>query len=138
MTINDYIVKHEGEKKKGDRHIVYQCTAKKWTLGYGRNVQDRGISESEARYLLENDINECMNDLKTIFPDWVDLSYNRKSVLTDMRFQLGATGFRGFKRLIDAIRTGDIEKAVQSIKGSLYYRQATNRANENINLLREG
>jgi lysozyme len=138
MDITNYLIKNEGEKKKGDRHIVYQCTAKKWTLGYGRNVQDRGISESEARYLLENDINECMSDLETIFPNWFDLPYNRKMVLVDMRFQLGATGFRGFKRLIEAIRTGDIAKAIQSIKESLYYKQVKNRADENINLLREG
>ena len=138
MDITDYIIKHEGTEKKGDRHIVYQCSSKRWTLGYGRNVQDRGISEAEALYLLENDIWECFKDLQTIFPEWEQLSHNCRTVLLDMRFQLGATGFRGFKRLIQAIRTGDIEKAIQSIKESLYYKQVPNRANDNINLLREG
>ena len=32
------IKQNEGEKKRGDRHILYKCPAGKWTLGWGRNV----------------------------------------------------------------------------------------------------
>jgi len=133
MDIQNYLTKHEGLKLK-----PYRCTSGRLTIGVGRNLDDKGITEAEALYLLENDINECLDDLYTIFPNWISISPNRRLVLVDMRFQLGATGFRGFKRLIQAIRTGDIEKAIQSIKGSLYYKQVPDRASDNINLLREG
>ena len=133
MTIKDYLTKHEGLKLK-----PYRCTAGRLTIGVGRNLDDKGITEEEAVYLLGNDIEECKQDLATIFSDWENLSYNRKLVLIDMRFQLGQTGFRGFKRLISAIKMGDNKKAIQSIKESLYYKQVTSRAEENIKLLEDG
>jgi len=133
MDIKSYLIKHEGIRQK-----VYRCPSGFLTCGVGRNLEGKGITVSEAMYLLGNDIEECKDDLASIFPNYTDLSYNKKMVLIDMRFQLGATGFRGFKRLIEAIRTGDNKKAIQSIKESLYYKQVKLRADDNINLLREG
>ena len=43
--------RHEGLRLK-----PYQDTIGKLTIGYGRNLDDRGISKEEAEYLLRNDI----------------------------------------------------------------------------------
>ena len=43
--------RHEGFRAK-----PYQCSANKTTIGYGRNLQDVGITEGEAVSLLNNDI----------------------------------------------------------------------------------
>ena len=51
MTLKDQLIKHEGLRKK-----VYTCPAGKLTIGVGRNLEDRGITEEEALLMLDNDI----------------------------------------------------------------------------------
>jgi lysozyme len=132
--ISEYIYKHEGMKLK-----PYRCTAGKLSIGVGRNLDDNGIDLEEALYLLDNDIRECEADLKEIFPkEWDSLSENKKTALIDMRFQLGGTGFRKFKRLIEGVKTGNWTLAKFSIENSLYYKQVKSRAQDNIKLLEEG
>lgn len=41
------LIRHEGLKLK-----PYQCTAGKLTIGVGRNIEDMGITEDEAIYML--------------------------------------------------------------------------------------
>ena len=62
MNIKDFIIKHEGLKLK-----PYICPAGKITIGVGRNIEDNGISEDEAMYLLNNDIKRCKTELMEIF-----------------------------------------------------------------------
>ena len=60
------LAKESLKKHEGYRQFAYQCTANKTTVAYGRNLQDKGISETEAMYLLENDIVECIQDLSAL------------------------------------------------------------------------
>ena len=66
------IREHEGLELK-----MYQCPVGRWTIGVGRNIEDKGISEEEAMFLLENDIKECIEDLEKIFPDFDELAESR-------------------------------------------------------------
>ena len=45
------LIVHEGLKL-----YPYRCSANKLTIGVGRNIEERGIAEDEALYLLNNDI----------------------------------------------------------------------------------
>jgi lysozyme len=79
------LVRHEGLRLK-----PYRCTAGKLTIGVGRNLEDKGISQQEAYELLENDIRECEVQLLTEIPDiYLSLDINRKVVLINMCFNLG-------------------------------------------------
>jgi lysozyme len=98
---------HEGLELK-----PYQYPAGRWTIGVGRNLQDKGISEEEAMLLLENDIKDCMEDLKGIFPDFEELAESRKRALMDMRFTLGPTRFREFRNMIAAVRERHFSNAL--------------------------
>ncbi len=49
--IKAQLIRHKGLKLK-----PYRCTAGKLTIGVGRNLDDCGISQTEAYVLLENDI----------------------------------------------------------------------------------
>jgi len=40
---------------EGIRLFPYQCSADKLTIGYGRNLEDNGISEHEAEQMLLTD-----------------------------------------------------------------------------------
>jgi len=118
FKLKKQLVEHEGIRLK-----PYRCTAYKLTIGIGRNLDDKGISEVEAMFMLNNDINECYIDCLSIFPWFIDLSEDRQHALIDMRFNLGAAGFRRFRKMIDAVNVGDFETAVVEMKDSLWYKQ---------------
>ena len=112
---------------EGYRQKPYRCTAGKLTIGIGRNLDDKGISQTEAKMLLDLDIAEVTTDLKKLLPDFVCLSAVRKAVLIDMRFQLGYTGFRSFKKMIRAVNEGRIEDVAAELLDSKYAKIDTPR-----------
>ena len=121
--IKDQLIQHEGLKLK-----PYQCPAGRLTIGVGRNLEDKGITEKEAVMLLENDIQECLKDLKTIFNEFDLLPEQAQLVLVDMRFNLGYKGFRKFKKMIKAVRQQDFHSAAREMRDSLWYHQVGKRA----------
>mgnify|MGYP000952685615 FL=1 len=132
QRVRDMLVKHEGI-----RLHPYRCPAGKLTIGIGRNIEDAGISEKEAFYLLDNDINECIGDLsKNLFPFSFDLLPGPvQEVLVSMRFQLGAGGFRGFKKMIRAVRDEDWPGMIREMKDSNWHDQVPKRAGELIKMI---
>ena len=52
------IKRHEGLRLK-----PYKCTAGKTTIGYGRNLTNVGISESEALIMLKADLEKAVKDV---------------------------------------------------------------------------
>ena len=88
------------EELKRDEGVVltlYKCSAGKNTIGVGRNVDDRGITEDESDYLLGNDIDLCVDELENNFTWYKNLSDARQRVLVNMCFNLGLTRLLGFK-----------------------------------------
>ncbi len=125
MTVKDFIIKHEGLRLK-----PYLCPAGKITIGVGRNIEENGISEDEAMYLLENDIKRCENELREIFPNFDSLPENIKIALIDMDFNLGKPRFLTFKKLIQAVKEGDFKKAAQEAKNSRWCEQVKSRCED--------
>lgn len=134
LHIAEKIIKvHEGLSLR-----LYKCSAGYWTIGYGRNLEQRGISLAEAEFMLANDLKECEEDLRT-FPWWVGLSQARQAALMDMRLQLGASGLRNFQRMLAAIAGGDYESAAEEALDSKWAREDTPRRAQDIaRMLREG
>jgi len=130
MTIEKYIIKHEGMKTK-----PYTDTVGKLTIGVGRNLDDNGIDADEAMYLLRNDIQNTQNDLKSIFSDFDELPENVKLALTDMMFNLGKPRFLKFKKMIQAIRNKEFKEAARQAKDSKWCKQVKSRCEDNFNLL---
>lgn len=131
--IKKLIKEHEGVKK-----FPYRCPAGKLTIGVGRNLEDVGLREDEIEYLLDNDLKECISDLRTIFPQFDEIDDVRQAVLIDMRFNLGPARFRTFKRFIQAVRGGYWLLAVQEMKDSLWYKQVGIRARRLCNMMETG
>jgi len=122
-AIENQLIEHEGLEKK-----VYRCPAGKLTVGVGRNLEDKGITEEEALFLLRNDIAECEDDLRSIFTEYDALDESRKRVLIDMRFNLGPSRFRQFKKMIAAVKEKEFSRAAEEMKDSNWYRQVGKRA----------
>ena len=60
-SVEELIIFHEGFRNK-----PYRCSAGKLTIGFGRNLENKGISISEARMMLKSDIDEAVQDLETV------------------------------------------------------------------------
>ena len=127
----DQLKEHEGL-----RFRPYLCSAGKLTIGVGRNLEARGITEEEALFLLGNDISRCIIDLERIFGShFGTLPEIAQRVIIDMRFNLGAKGFRGFKNFIAAIKDSDFQKATLEIVDSLWYNQVRSRGRNLVKMM---
>ncbi len=133
--LREQLIRHEGLRLR-----PYRCPAGKLTIGVGRNLEDCGISRDEAMLLLTNDIREAADDVVNIIGMgvWDRLTDARQRVLVDMRFNLGPGGFRGFKRMIQAVRDQRWEDAANEMIDSNWARQVTSRANRLAAMMREG
>jgi len=123
------IAKATLKKHEGFSGVPYKCTANKTTIGYGRNLEAKPLTENEAMYLLENDIVECVQDLRT-FSYWPKLSDTQQAGLVNLRFNLGPAGYRTFKMMGKALEIGDYTEAAYQILNSKYHDQVGKRAEE--------
>lgn len=126
------IKKHEGLRMK-----PYHCTAGKLTIGYGRNLDDRGITEEEADRLLHNDILLCSLQLDRDLPWWKHHPENVQMVLMDMCFNLGIAGLLEFKRTLGYIRDQNYSAAAVNMLKSKWASQVGPRAKELSVLIQE-
>jgi lysozyme len=118
------------QKHEGFRSKPYLCSAGKTTIGYGRNLDDNGISVSEAEILLQNDILDCIHEANNTFPWYKHLSPTRQGVVLSMIFNLGITRFFKFKKTIEHIKNKEYEKAGEEMLNSRWAKQVGIRAVE--------
>jgi lysozyme len=132
VNIWDQLELHEDRRTK-----PYVDTVGKITIGVGRNLTDKGLSDSEIDYLLMNDIRECTDDLKT-FLWWDDLDEVRRNVLIDMRFNLGPSRFRQFRATLMAVGMGDYVTASDQMLKSKWAAQVKGRARRLARMMATG
>ncbi len=123
QTAKALLLKHEGLRLK-----PYQCTAGKLTIGVGRNLESRGITESEAMHLLANDIMQTYRELGEKLPWFRTLDDTRQLALVDMAFNLGVDGLLRFKRMLAYLHVKDYAKAAAEALDSLWAKQVGARA----------
>ena len=118
-------MQHEGLRRK-----PYLDTEGKLTVGYGRNLDDVGITRGEAGNLLDHDISKAV---RSIMDDpalyWVsDQPAEVISVIIEMVFNMGLGGFRKFRKIIAALKARDYETAAAEALDSKWYNQVGERA----------
>ncbi|HPK40007.1 MAG: lysozyme [Candidatus Ratteibacteria bacterium] len=123
--LENMLKKHEGLVLK-----PYKCSAGKLTIGYGRNLEARGISEAEASMMLTNDIRDCMDSLDRQMSWWKEQPKAIQYVLVDMCFNLGIGGLLGFKKTLRFLQNGEYVKASEEMLDSLWAKQVGKRAIE--------
>jgi len=127
----DQLKRHEGLRLK-----PYRCTAGKLTIGYGRNIEDKGISEGEAESMLWADVAEVRRLLEKQ-PVYPNLDEIRKSVLVNMGF-MGVSKLMQFKRMWEALAYGDFDKAAEEMLDSKWAKQVGARATELAEQMKTG
>ena len=129
----DQIILHEGLEL-----TPYKCTAGYLTIGVGRNLDDRGITEDEARFLCKNDIKIVERELGGKFPFITGLGDARIRVLLDMAFNLGVPRLCAFQNMWRALEERDFEEAAKEMLDSRWASQVGQRAERLATAMRTG
>ena len=105
----------------------YKCSEGYTTVGFGRNLDTKGISLAEAYVLLDNDIRQATIQAERFW--WFDqLTEQRADVVVEMIYNLGARGFNSFQNMIKAIEQGNFEEASFQMLESKWSSQVGKRA----------
>ncbi|MBQ9090212.1 MAG: glycoside hydrolase family protein [Alphaproteobacteria bacterium] len=127
------LCRHEGIMLK-----PYRCSSGRLTIGIGRNLEDTGLSKSEALFLLENDLRRVELECSHAF-SWFDaLDDVRKRVLIEMAFNMGITGLMTFRHMLKAIQKKDYVNASKEMINSLWAKQVKTRAYRLAHIMETG
>lgn len=124
------------ERDEGLRLKPYTDTVGKLTIGIGRNLDDVGISEEEARYLLGNDVEWAIEEMDRSMPWWRTMPEPAQRALGNMAFNLGMPTLRKFRNMLIALQAGDYRKAAEEALDSRWAKQVKGRADRIADLYR--
>tara|TARA_Y100000385_G_scaffold107460_1_gene111579 strand:- start:147 stop:575 length:429 start_codon:yes stop_codon:yes gene_type:complete len=124
---------HEGVKNK-----VYKDHLGIETIGVGRNLVDRGLSDEEVDYLLSNDITIVENELDNGLSWWRDLDEVRQRALADLAFNMGIPRLHGFVKMLDGLQRRDYHAAADELLDSKYAKQVGARSERVAAMIRTG
>lgn len=143
--LDDYTISQRLQIHEGLRLDPYRCSSGKLTIGIGRNLDDnpltseeikvlgtndvsKGITKSEAFYLLKNDIYRVEKECEQHIPFWNNLDDERKYALIDMAFNLGINGLLKFKKMLAFMGVGNFRQASIECLNSKYAKDVGLRA----------
>ena len=148
------LIAHEGLKLQ-----VYQDTLGIDTIGIGRNLEDRGITqqelddldipsidhvyewgitEADAVYLAENDVQIVEEELVRAHPCVDSLDAVRQLIVIDMAFNMGVPRLNKFKMMWAAIHDEDYPTAAKEMLDSRWASQVKGRATKLANAMHNG
>ena len=133
MTLKERIMQHEGLRLK-----PYRCTAGKLTIGYGRNLDDVGISKEEAELMLDNDLSICNQECFAAFDWYSEMDQVRRGVILEMCFNLGLPRLKGFKKMLLACEHKNYSVAADEMLSSRWAGQVGQRAKTLADIMRKG
>jgi lysozyme len=150
----DKLIAHEGMVL-----TVYQDTLGIDTIGIGRNLEDRGISqeeldhmdiphidlvyehgitESDARYLAENDVQIVERELLAAHPCVDRLDAVRQLILVDMAYNMGVPRLCKFVKMWHAIHNEKFDDAAKEMLDSRWANQVKSRSTKLANAMHNG
>lgn len=125
------------KRHEGFRAMPYKCTAGKTTIGYGRNLDDVGISEVEAELMLVNDVVSVIAKL-TDLPIYNALDDVRRGAIVNMAFNIGFAGVMKFAKMWNCLALKDYHGAAAEMLNSKWAAQVGERAQELAEQMRTG
>lgn len=124
-------------RDEGSKNFPYADSEGILTIGVGRNLEDRGLSDSEIAILLGNDLVWVSADLDRNIPWWRELSSDRQRALANMCFNLGWPRLSNFKLMLGALEAGNWHEAADQALNSIWAHQVGERA-ERVAVLIKG
>lgn len=123
MSLRDQIIRDEGCRLR-----VYDDSRGIPTIGVGRNLRDKGISQAEADAMLDADLREYTAAVVARIPAALALDDARRGVLVNMAFNLGIAGLLAFTKMLAAVEAGDWDRAAVEMMDSRWATQVGERA----------
>jgi len=117
------VQQHEGCKLK-----PYRDTEGVLTIGWGRNLDARGITQAEADAMLEHDLDVAWREALAAWPWLRTQSAGRQAVIAEMAYNLGVPRLRGFGRMLGALMQGHYAVAADEMLDSRWRTQVGRRA----------
>jgi lysozyme len=156
VTISDKMIERI-KSHEGYRTSPYKDTVDKWTVGYGRNLEDNPLTPLEViklfgktnfnstldaeiffEDLLLKDIEKHAEELEQNLAMFPLCSADEQTVLIDMSFNMGVPSLLSFKGMLHAIDNEDQVQAATELLDSQYAEQVKTRAVDNAKLLAGG
>jgi|TARA_R110002050_G_scaffold18443_1_gene53903 lysozyme len=135
--VNQLMVDEGSVTNDSGRHIAYLCPADKWTIGYGIEVQDHGLSEKEAENLLRQRVMVVVDEVHMNYPFIKSAPLPIKLSFYNMAYNLGITRLSKFKKMIAALEATDYLTASEEAKDSQWYSQVGERAERIVNIFKD-
>ena len=148
------LISHEGLRLQ-----VYKDSLGIATIGIGRNLEDRGITpeelewmdipnmaivhtmgitEADAMYLAQNDVQIVEEELLRSHPCVENLDAVRQLVLVDMAFNMGVPRLGKFKKMWAAIHENNFEEAAKEMLDSRWANQVKSRSTKLAHAMHTG
>lgn len=125
-------------KNEGLSYFPYKCPAGALTIGYGHNLEARGIPKEVAELLLKQDLEIAGKEVKNAFIWWPKLDAARMGVLVEMCFNVGISRLCGFKKMLAAVEEGNYKTAAKEMLCSKWAQQVKGRAVELSKIMETG
>ena len=136
--MNFALMSQELIQDEGMRTKPYKDTRGFMTIGVGRNIDSKGITEEEAKFMLANDIGEVVRGLDRVLPWWRDQDEARQRVLVNLGFNMGLSGLLQFTQTLAAFQRKDYKAAGKGLRDSLWYTQVGQRGPRLVKVVEEG
>lgn len=134
--MDDNEIKKMIQLHEGFRPYIYPDSLGFLTGGYGHCFLPRSpISHDVANLLFEEDFDISLRSYNKLK---LDLDPVRRAVIIDMLFNLGLSGVRGFKKMLDCLRKDDYIGASYHMLDSLWASQVKGRARELAEMMEKG
>lgn len=131
---------------------TYHCPSGYLTVGVGFNLDAHRppehiaarlratgtITIDDAYELLDISVTATILSCKEMFSDFDSYSDARQEAIADLVFNMGAGGFKKFKKTIAAIKKQDWNTAADELVDSQWYVQVGRRGEEIVGLVRNG
>lgn len=137
--LRNQIKRHEGSVTlPNGRHRVYTCPAGHPTVGWGRNLEGRGLSDAEAEMLLTNDLQASAEELTRVWPWMQSIDPVRFGAFINLHFNMGLPTLREFVKTLDAAQDHDWERCAAELQNSRWYRQVGTRGEDLVEQIKTG
>lgn len=113
------LMSQEGTGPMADGHFFpYPDSLHKITIGYGHNLDDKGIPADIALMLFRSDIADALDDVRHVCSCYDQLSRPRQLVMVSLAFNLGRAKLGRFVRFLAAVHLGHHEDAADELLDS--------------------
>jgi lysozyme len=123
---------------EGRRDKPYMDTTGHLTIGYGHNLDAKGLCEAALVAQLHFDMDEAIADLDRVIPSWRTHPEPVQRALVNLTFNLGISKLVRFDMTLRLIAQRKYVQAATNLMKTLYAKQVPNRARKVAALIKSG